>query len=99
MIRGDDVKELLRDAQTTALALSGHADYQRLLSYVLTIPSRVHKWGQTVDHVMKLDRKQLSHLNVLYRVSIPIDATNDIYYFCLCWLVRASPMHHLVWPW
>ena len=42
MIRGDDVKELLQDAQTTALALSGHADYQRLLSYVLTIPSRVH---------------------------------------------------------
>ena len=42
MIRGDDVKELLQDAQTTALALSEHADYQRLVSYVLTIPSRVH---------------------------------------------------------
>ena len=94
MITGADVIVLLRDAQSTAQALCEHADYQRLLAHVLSIPARVHKWGETVEDVLKLDRKQLSHLNALYRLSIPIDATNYIYYFCLCVLVRTSPAHH-----
>ena len=94
MIRGDDVKELLRGVETTALALSGHGDYKLLLAHVLAISAREHKWGETVDDVMKMDRKQLSHLNALYRYSIPIDATNYIYFFCLCLLVKTSPEQH-----
>ncbi len=94
VLKGADVLALLLDAQSTALSLSAHADNQRLLAHVLSISAGAHKWGETVDDVMKLDRKQLSHLNALYRFSVPMDATNHIYYFCLCLLVRTSPLHH-----
>ena len=94
MVIGADINVLLQDATNTAQALCRHGDYQRLLAYVLTLPARVHRWGETVEDVQELDRKQWSHLNALYRLNIPIDATNYIYYFCLCVLVRTSPAQH-----
>ena len=67
LVTGADVDVLVQDAQNTVQTLCRDPDYQSLLAYVLSLPARVHKWGDMAGNVQELDRKQLSHLNALYR--------------------------------
>ena len=78
-----DSKSFLAQARKTVSVLLQITTFRMLMTFVLGLP--IHKYHEhNQPHiVLQCDRKKWSHLAEFWRVGVPPDATNKIYFCCV----------------